>query len=92
MSLDTNFLTWIISTALFLTTGFIALIRRIDNNKKDQELRDEKLNGKIDKTLLKIDHLDENAKELKVTTAALVEKMRMQDQEITVLKIKNEHI
>lgn len=88
MGIDTSFLTWIISTALMLVTGFVALIRRIDNNKKLQEIRDIELKGKIDKTLLKIDHLDETTKELKITTSAIVEKMRQQDQELTILKIK----
>lgn len=88
MGIDTSFLTWIISTALMLVTGFVALIRRIDNNKKLQEIRDIELKGKIDKTLLKIDHLDETTKELKITTSAIVEKMRQQDQELTILKVK----
>ena len=88
MGIDTSFLTWIISTALMLVTGFVALIRRIDNNKKLQEIRDIELKAKIDKTLLKIDHLEETTRELKVTTSAIVEKIRIQDQELTILKIK----
>ena len=88
MGIDTSFLTWIISTALMLVTGFVALIRRIDNNKKLQEIRDIELKAKIDKTLLKIDHLDETTRELKTTTSAIIEKMRQQDQELTILKIK----
>jgi len=88
MGIDTSFLTWIISTALMLVTGFVALIRRIDNNKKLQEIRDIELKAKIDKTLLKIDHLDETTRELKITTSAIIEKMRQQDQELTILKIK----
>ena len=87
-SIDTSFLTWIISTALMLVTGFVALIRRIDNNKKLQEIRDVELKSKIDKTLLKIDHLDETTRELKITTSAIIEKMRQQEQELTILKIK----
>lgn len=88
MGIDTSFLTWIISTALMLVTGFVALIRRIDNNKKLQEIRDIELKAKIDKTLLKIDHLDETTRELKITTSAIIEKMRQQDQELTILKVK----
>jgi len=88
MGIDTSFLTWIISTALMLITGFVALIRRIDNNKKLQEIRDIELKAKIDKTLLKIDHLDETTRELKITTSAIIEKMRQQEQELTILKIK----
>jgi len=88
MGIDTSFLTWIISTALMLVTGFVALIRRIDNNKKLQEIRDIELKAKIDKTLLKIDHLDETTRELKITTSAIIEKMRQQEQELTILKIK----
>ena len=88
MGIDTSFLTWIISTALMLITGFVALIRRIDNNKKLQEIRDIELKSKIDQTLLKIDHLDETTRELKITTSAIIEKMRQQEQELTILKIK----
>lgn len=88
MNVDTNFLTWVISTALMLVTGFVALIRRIDNNKKLQEIRDIELKAKIDKTLLKIDHLEETTRELKITTSAIIEKMRQQEQELTILKIK----
>lgn len=88
MGIDTSFLTWIISTALMLITGFVALIRRIDNNKKLQEIRDIELKAKIDKTLLKIDHLDETTRELKITTSAIIEKMRQQEQELTILKVK----
>jgi len=88
MGIDTSFLTWIISTALMLVTGFVALIRRIDNNKKLQEIRDIELKSKIDQTLLKIDHLDETTRELKITTSAIIEKMRQQEQELTILKIK----
>lgn len=76
MNLDTNFLTWIISTALFLITGYISLIRRIDNNKKEQELKDVEIKGALnsiqnqlksmsDLMQIQIDQIKDEIKEFK---------------------------
>lgn len=47
MEMDSSFIAWIITTALMLITGFISLVRRIDGNKKEQELRDMEIKGDL---------------------------------------------
>jgi len=47
MSLDVNSIAVLISIVSIIGGGYVSIIRRIDKNKQDQALNDEKINGKL---------------------------------------------
>lgn len=47
MTLDVNSIAILISIVSIIGGGYVSIIRRIDKNKQDQALNDEKINGKL---------------------------------------------
>jgi len=47
MTLDINSIAILVSIVSIIGGGYVSIIRRIDKNKQDQALNDEKINGKL---------------------------------------------